>query len=83
MAGSIPDVMPQTMYMDIMKHLQGRNLKIVVDATRDLLVNIRFHQFYSNNHELGEIFASEKKLEIRGPESAYFDGGKLVAEESV
>ena len=40
MAGSIPDVMPQTMYMDIMKHLQGRNLKIVVDATRDLLANV-------------------------------------------
>ena len=44
MAGSIPDVMPQTMYMDIMKHLQGRNLKIVVDATRDLLV-LPFHPF--------------------------------------
>ncbi len=59
MAGSIPDVMPQTMYMDIMKHLQGRNLKIVVDATRDLLVNVLpFHPFLikPNNHELGEIF---------------------------
>ena len=62
MAGSIPDVMPQTMYMDIMKHLQGRNLKIVVDATRDLLVNVLpFHPFLikPNNHELGEIFGVE------------------------
>ena len=62
MAGSIPDVMPQTMYMDIMKHLQGRNLKIVVDATRDLLVNVLpFHPFLikPNNHELGEIFDVE------------------------
>ena len=64
MAGSIPDVMPQTMYMDIMKHLQGRNLKIVVDATRDLLVNVLpFHPFLikPNNHELGEIFGVELK----------------------
>ena len=64
MAGSIPDVMPQTMYMDIMKHLQGRNLKIVVDATRDLLANVLpFHPFLikPNNHELGEIFGVELK----------------------
>lgn len=59
MAGSIPDVMPQTMYMDIMKHLQGRNLKIVVDATRDLLVNVLpFHPFLikPNNHRTGRDF---------------------------
>ena len=80
MAGSIPDVMPQTMYMGIMKHLQGRNLKIVVDATRDLLANVLpFHPFLikPNNHELGEIFGVEirekedvvtyaKKLQERG-----------------
>ena len=56
MAGSIPDVMPQTIYMDIMKRLAGKNLKIVVDATRDLLVNVLpYHPFLirPNNHELG------------------------------
>lgn len=59
MAGSIPDVMPGTMYMDIMKYLQKKRLKIVVDATKDLLVNVlRYHPFLikPNNHELGEIF---------------------------
>lgn len=59
MAGSIPDVMPKTMYMDIMQHLQEKNLKIVVDATKDLLVNVlQYHPFLikPNNHELGEIF---------------------------
>ena len=59
MAGSIPDVMPSTMYMDIMKHLEGKQLKIVVDATKDLLVNVlQYHPFLikPNNHELGEIF---------------------------
>lgn len=59
MAGSIPDVMPQTIYLDIMKYLADRNLKIVVDATKDLLVNVlQYHPFLikPNNHELGEIF---------------------------
>ena len=76
MAGSIPDVMPQTMYMDIMKRLQGRNLKIVVDATRDLLVNVLpFHPFLikPNNHELGEIFG----VEIRGKEDVVTYAKKL------
>lgn len=62
MAGSIPDVMPETMYMDIMKHLQEKQLKIVVDATKDLLVNVlQYHPFLikPNNHELGEIFHVE------------------------
>lgn len=59
MAGSIPDIMPGTMYMDIMQHLKEKNLKIVVDATKDLLVNVlQYHPFLikPNNHELEEIF---------------------------
>lgn len=64
MAGSIPDVMPQTIYMDIMGYLQGKRLKIVVDATKDLLGNVlQYHPFLikPNNHELGEIFRAEIK----------------------
>ena len=46
LAGSIPDVMPGSMYMDIMRHLQNKDLKIVVDATKDLLVNVlQYHPF--------------------------------------
>lgn len=59
LAGSIPSVMPESMYMDIMKYLEKKKLKIVVDATRDLLVNVLpYHPFLvkPNNHELGEIF---------------------------
>lgn len=59
MAGSIPDVMPGTMYMDIMEHLKEKNLRVVVDATKDLLVNVlKYKPFLikPNNHELGEIF---------------------------
>lgn len=59
LAGSIPDVMPSSMYMDIMTHLKEKKLKIVVDATKDLLVNVLCHRPFlvkPNNHELGEIF---------------------------
>lgn len=59
LAGSIPDVMPGSIYMDIMKHLENKKLRIAVDATKDLLVNVLpYHPFVikPNNHELGEIF---------------------------
>ena len=62
LAGSIPEVMPDDIYMDIMKRLQNKNVMIVVDATKDLLVNVLpYHPFLikPNNHELGEIFGVE------------------------
>ena len=62
LAGSIPSVMPESMYMDIMKYLEGKDLKIVVDATKALLMNVlQYRPFVvkPNNHELGEIFGVE------------------------
>lgn len=62
LAGSIPDMMPETMYRDIMARLQEKNVMVVVDATKDLLVNVlEYHPFLikPNNHELGEIFGVE------------------------
>ena len=59
LAGSIPTVMPESMYMDIMRYLSGRGIDIIVDATKDLLLNVlEYHPFLikPNNHELGEIF---------------------------
>lgn len=59
LAGSIPATMPETMYRDIMERLSGRKLQIVVDATKDLLMNVlKYHPFMikPNNHELGEIY---------------------------
>ena len=50
------------MYMDIMKHLEGRGINIVVDATRNLLTNVLAYKPFlikPNNHELGEIFGVE------------------------
>ena len=59
LAGSIPTVLPDTIYRDIMKKLDGKGIMVVVDATKDLLVNVlEYHPFLikPNNFELGEIF---------------------------
>lgn len=59
LAGSIPNSMPDDIYRRIMERLDGRNVMTVVDATKDLLVNVlEYHPFLvkPNNHELGEIF---------------------------
>lgn len=61
LAGSIPSAMPKTMYRDIMERLSGKKLQIVVDATKDLLMNVlKYHPFLikPNNHELGEIYGA-------------------------
>lgn len=59
LAGSIPQSMPDTIYMDIMNNLSDRGIDIVVDATNDLLMNVLAYKPFlikPNNHELGEIF---------------------------
>lgn len=59
LAGSIPDTMPKTVYMEIMEYLQEKSVEIVVDATKDLLVNVLKYQPFlikPNHHELGELF---------------------------
>ncbi len=64
LAGSIPESMPSTIYHDIMEKLQGKGIRFVVDATKNLLMNVlTFHPFLikPNNHELGEIFGVELK----------------------
>lgn len=64
LAGGIPKSMPDDIYRRIMKRLDGREVMIVVDATKDLLMNVlEFHPFLvkPNHHELGEIFQTELK----------------------
>lgn len=59
LAGSIPATLPDNIYEKIMAHLQDRGVRIVVDATRDLLLKVLVHHPFlikPNNHELGEIF---------------------------
>lgn len=62
LAGSIPESMPGTIYSDILKRLEGRGIRFVVDATKDLLLNVlQYRPFLikPNHHELEEIFGAE------------------------
>lgn len=64
LAGSIPKSMSDDIYREILERMDGRDVKAVVDATNDLLVNVlAYHPFLvkPNNHELGEIFHVELK----------------------
>lgn len=59
LSGSIPNSLNDDIYEKIMKSLDGKGIRIVVDATRDLLSNVLvYHPFLikPNNHELGEMF---------------------------
>ncbi len=63
-SGSVPAALSGDIYERIMERLEGRDIRIVVDATRELLMNVlAFHPFLvkPNNHELGEIFSVELK----------------------
>ena len=69
LAGSIPACMPKSIYSDILKVLDGKGIDFVVDATKELLLNVlQYHPFLikPNNHELGELFGVklEKKEQI-------------------
>ena len=66
LAGSIPSSIPASIYADIMERLSDKDIDIVVDASKDLLLNVlKYKPFLikPNNHELGEIF--DKKLDSR------------------
>ena len=83
LAGSIPNTLPDDMYERIMERLDGRGIRIVVDATRELLTKVLpYHPFLikPNHHELGEIFhvklsdkaeiaSYAKKLQAMGAEN--------------
>ena len=59
LAGSIPNSLPSDIYEKILERLSDRKIKTVVDATKELLLNVlKYRPFLikPNNIELGEIF---------------------------
>lgn len=59
LAGSIPKTLPDDIYEKIMARLDNRGIRIVVDAEKNLLLNVlKYHPFLikPNNHELGDMF---------------------------
>ena len=64
LAGSIPNTLPSDIYETILQFLADKDIKIVVDAAKDLLIKtLKFKPFIikPNNYELEEIFG--KSLE--------------------
>lgn len=59
LAGSIPSTLDESLYEKIMVKVKEIGIKVVVDATKNLLLNVlKFNPFLikPNNHELEEIF---------------------------
>lgn len=76
LAGSIPSSLPSDIYEKIMEMLQGKDIKIIVDATKDLLLNVlKYKPFLikPNNHELGEMF----NVQLKNDEEIITYGKKL------
>ena len=66
LAGSIPSSVSANIYSEITKYLMDKKIKVVVDATKDLLLNVLPYKPFlikPNNHELGELF--DVKLNTR------------------
>ena len=64
LAGSIPNTMPSSIYMDILQYVSGKGVKVAVDATGELLKKVLPYQPFlvkPNHYELGELFSVELK----------------------
>ncbi len=59
LSGSIPNTLPDDMYEQTLSRLQGKGIRIVVDAEKNLLLKVlKFNPWLikPNNHELGDMF---------------------------
>jgi 1-phosphofructokinase len=77
LAGSIPPSMPADYYEQVVKQVEKKGVKIVVDTTKEKLLNIlKYKPFLikPNHHELGELF----DVSIETKEDAIPYGKKLV-----
>ncbi len=84
LAGSIPGTLPADSYERILKHLDGRGIHTVVDATTDLLRNVlKYRPFLikPNNHELGDLFGETLEQDrdvVRCAEALRKEGARNV-----
>lgn len=67
LAGSVPTSLPDDIYEQILERVKEKQVKVVVDATKQLLLNVlKYEPFLikPNIHELGELFGlTEAELE--------------------
>ena len=83
LAGSIPNTLPEDIYEKILARLESKGIRVVVDATKDLLLNVlKYHPFLikPNNHE-----HYAKKLQEKGAVNVLIsmagDGAILITED--
>ena len=65
-AGNVPNTMPDDVYERILERIKGKKVRIVVDATKKLLLNsLKYKPFLikPNRQELSEIFETEVSTE--------------------
>ncbi len=93
LSGSIPTSINDDIYEKICSIVKDQNVKIIVDATKNLLVqSLKYHPFLikPNNEELGEIFGVDihtkedaciygKKLKDMGAQNVLVSMGKIGA----
>ena len=71
LSGSIPSCLDERLYESIMKKVEDRDIKVIVDATKNLLLNVlKYKPFLikPNNHELSEMF----NVELNSTEDVVF-----------
>ncbi|MDY4576215.1 MAG: 1-phosphofructokinase [Intestinibacter sp.] len=76
LSGSIPSCLDEKLYEKIMERVNSKNIKVVVDATKNLLLNVlKYKPFLikPNNHELAEMF----DVELKSTEDVIFYARKL------
>ena len=64
LAGSVPNTLPNNIYQLIMERLAPKNIPILVDATKQLLMNVLPYRPFlikPNIHELEELFETSLK----------------------
>ena len=64
LSGSIPNTLPDDMYERTLAPLQGKGIRVVVDAEKGLLLKVlKFNPWLikPNNHELGDMFGVKLK----------------------
>ncbi|GGE50765.1 1-phosphofructokinase [Pullulanibacillus camelliae] len=77
LAGSIPQALPDTLYRDIVKDYVNRDVKVIVDATKQLLKDVLPYRPFlikPNHIELGELFG----VTIQTPQEAIPYGKRLI-----
>lgn len=76
LSGSIPSCLDEKLYEKIMERVNSKDIKVVVDATKNLLLNVlKYRPFLikPNNHELAEMF----DVELKSTDDVIFYARKL------